>query len=238
MSQKKADVVAIIPARGGSKGIPKKNIIDFCGKPLIAWTIEQALTSSLVDDVYVSTDDEEIKKISTDRGAKIVSRPPEIATDTSTSEEALMHAISQIEKHRHVEIVVFLQATSPLREPHDIDEAIVLFLREKADSLFSASVLNDPCIWSIMDHELRSLTYDYKNRGRRQERSPYFLENGSIYIFRSEVLRTFNNRLGAKIVIYPMPFWKSFEIDTLEDLEICSYLMRKKILGEVEQWIK
>jgi len=214
------DIVAIIPARSGSKGIPKKNIMNFCGKPLIVWTIEQARESRMIGDVYVSSDDYEILKISEDAGAKGIRRPVELATDTATSEQALLHAISEIEKHKKIDVVVFLQATSPVREPADIDSAIELFFTQQADSLFSASIADDLCLWEISDGELKSVTYDYKNRSRRQDRKPYYLENGSIYIFKPEILKRYNNRLGGKIIMYIMPFWKSFEIDTFESFEL------------------
>lgn len=225
-------IIAIIPARGGSKSIPKKNIIDFCGKPLIAWSIEHAFNSKYIKDVYVSTDDQEIATISEQYGAHIVWRPHEIATDVSSSEEALLHTITDIEKNESIDIVVFLQATSPVREPDDIDGAIEKFISEKTDSLFSASLLDDFCVWESIDNELKSLTFDYKNRGRRQDRKPYYLENGSIYIFKPEILKQYKNRFGGKIIFYLMPVWKSYEIDSIEDIEICEYYMKRKILNK------
>jgi len=230
MGMKDKNIITIIPARGGSKGIPKKNIIDFCGKPLISWTIGQASNSKYIKDVYVTTDDKEISDLSQRYGAKIIRRPAELATDTSSSEEALLHAIFEIEKHQNIDAVVFLQLTSPLREDDDIDKALEKFFLENADSLFSASTLEDFCMWKIADGKMESITFDYKNRGRRQDRKPYYLENGSIYIFKPEILRQFNNRLGGAISIHSMPFWKSYEIDSIEDLEICKYFMLNKIL--------
>lgn len=221
------NVIAIIPARGGSKSIPKKNIIDFCGKPLIAWSIEQALGSKYVDDVFVTTDNQGIAEVSQRHGAKIIWRPEEFATDTATSEAALLHAISEIEKISKVDIVVFLQATSPLREIIDIDNAIEKFVSEKADSLFSATILDDFLIWKRSDDCMESITYDYNNRGRRQERDPYYLENGSIYVFKPEIIRKYNNRLGGNIIFSLMPFWKSYEIDNYDDLDLCVYHMKK-----------
>jgi CMP-N,N'-diacetyllegionaminic acid synthase len=224
--------VAIIPARGGSKSIPKKNIMDFCGKPLIAWSIEQALTSTQVSSVYVTTDNQEIADVSKKFGAKIIERPAELATDTASSEAALVHALADIKKKEPFDAVVFLQATSPLREPSDIDSALQLFYREQAESLFSAAVLEDPCIWSDMNGEITSVTFDYKNRKRRQDRKPYFLENGSIYIFRPNTLSTYNNRLGGKISLYPMSLWKSYEIDSPDDIKICEFFMQFKRLTD------
>lgn len=226
----KGNIVAIIPARGGSKSIPMKNIMDFCGKPLIAWSIEQAGGSKYIHDVYVSTDDEEIARVSRQYGAKIILRPQELATDTSSSEEAMVHAISELEKNGAIDIVVFLQATSPLREAGDLDKAIEDFFAKKADSLFSATILEDFCIWGKEGDSLTSITFDYKNRGRRQERKPCYLENGSIYIFKPEIIKHYNNRLGGNITFYAMPLWKSYEIDNIEDLETCEYYMQKKIL--------
>lgn len=224
------NIISIIPARGGSKSIPKKNIIDFCGEPLIAWSIEQAFGSECIRQVYVSTDDKEIADVSKKYGASIIWRPSKLATDISSSEEALLHAISEIEKQKEIDTIVFLQATSPLRDKDDIDKAIEKFYLEQADSLFSAAVLEDFCIWENTKEGIRSVSFDYLNRGKRQDRKPYYLENGSIYIFRPEILKQFNNRLGSKIAMYYMPVWKSYEIDDYETLEICEYFMKKKIL--------
>jgi YrbI family 3-deoxy-D-manno-octulosonate 8-phosphate phosphatase len=229
--QSMTNIVAIIPARGGSKAIPQKNIISFCGKPLIAWSIEAARSSRHVSDVYVTTDDAAIAEVSRRFGAKIIDRPAELATDTASSESALLHAISEIQKNKKIDAVVFLQATSPLRETSDVDQAIDVFLSEKADSLFSAALLEDFCLWGADDSDqIKSLNFDYKNRGRRQDRKPQFLENGSIYIFRPEILQKEQNRLGGKIVISKMPMWKSYEIDSLEDIETCEHFMKSHIL--------
>ena len=119
------NIVAIIPARGGSKGIPKKNIIDFCGKPLIAWSIQNAIQSELVQDVHVSSDSDEILEVSKAYGAKVIKRPSELALDTTPSELALIHALEHIEPlHKNVDLIVFLQVTSPLRLAEDIDTSI------------------------------------------------------------------------------------------------------------------
>jgi N-acylneuraminate cytidylyltransferase len=225
-------IIAIIPARGGSKSIPKKNVIDFCGKPLIAWSIEQALRSKYIEDVYVSTDDKEIARISIKHGAKVIKRPASLAKDTSSSEEALMHAVSLIEQKRKIDLIVFLQATSPLRQGDDLDKSINEFVKQKADSLFSIIKLEDFCVWEIEGEKFKSFTYDYKNRGRRQDRQPYYLENGSIYIFKPEVLKKYLNRIGGKVSVYMMDPWKSYQIDAPSDIEICEFYMRNKILNQ------
>lgn len=224
------NIIAIILARGGSKSIPRKSIINFCGKPLIAWTILRTLESKYINHVFVTTEDEEIAKIANDYGATIINRPAELATDTATAESALLHAINEIEKNMKIDFVVYPQITSPLREKQDIDDAIQQFINDEVDSLFSASTLKDICAWEKTKTELKSVTFDYKNRGRRQEWKEYYLENGSIYIFKPQIIKENNNRFGGKIAIYQVPPWKSYEIDEPEDIEICEYFMQKKVL--------
>lgn len=221
----------VIPARAGSKGIIGKNIIDFCEKPLIAWSIEQALNSSSVSGVYVSTDGEDIAKISEQYGAKVIWRPGELASDTASSEDALIHAIGEIEKQEQFESMVFLQATSPIRRNNDIDDAIREFEGGNYDSLFSMAMLDDYCMWKKKDGVLESYTYDYRSRGRRQDREPLYLENGSIYVFKKELCLNQRNRLGGKIGMYEMPFECSYEIDSMKDISVCEVFMRKIIEG-------
>lgn len=229
---KNKNIIVIIPARGGSKAIPRKNLLSFCGKPLLAWSILQAKASKHIRQVYVSSDSKEILKVSEKFGAKGIERPECLATDTSSSEEALIHALDLVEKEsaEKADLIVFLQATSPLRVAKDIDLAIETLAARKSDSLFSAAILDDYCIWQKAGSKLKSLTFDYLNRTRRQDRAPLYLENGSLYVFKPEILRRCHNRIGGKISVYLMPFWKSYEIDKREDLEICEYFMRRKIL--------
>jgi len=223
-------IIAIIPARGGSKGIPKKNIIDFCGKPLIAWSILQSKSCKMIDEVYVSSDDDEIIDISCKYGAKAIHRPKELATDFSTSEEALLHAISIIEKEIDIDLVVFLQATSPLREKKDIEEALKEFRAQKVGSLFSAARLEGFFIWRKTSGGIESMNYDYKNRVRRQDVEEQYVENGSIYIFKPSILKKYNNRLGGKIGVYQMAYWKTWQIDSIEDKELCEWYFKKNNL--------
>lgn len=229
-------IYAIIPARGGSKRIPQKNIVNFCGKPLLVWTIEQTKKSKHIDSVYVTTDDEKIAAIAKQAGAKIIRRPEEISGDRATSEDALKHALVEIQKKKpenKIEFVVFLQATSPLKETKDIDQAIEEIRRQKADSLFSAGELSDFFIWSKnKKRELESLNYDYKNRKMSQDFEKQYLENGAIYVFKPEVLFKNNNRIGGKIVISIMDFWKSSDINTLEDLQYCEQIFKLKGLNK------
>ena len=232
--QNNYNIICIIPARGGSRGIPQKNLITFCGKPLLQWSIEQACASNYIKKVYVSSDDRQILQLSARAGAGQILRPKKFASSVSSSEEALLHAMDIIEEagEGKIDIVVFLQATSPVRESSDIDSALRLFMRKRADSLFSAAVLRDYCIWRNDNGRMKSITFDYTHRGRRQERPCFYLENGSLYIFKPRIIKRYHNRLGGRITIYPMPLWKSHEIDTVEDIEICRYYMETKILKE------
>lgn len=226
------NVQAIILARGGSKGIPKKNIIDFCGKPLMAWTIQQCAWAKYVNDVWVSSDCDEILDVALEFGAKTIKRPEEYSGDLATSESAWLHAVDHIEQQQgRIDVVVAPQITSPLRESSDIDNALRKFQEEECDSMFSASVVEDLFFWEkTPEGDLNSVNYDYKNRKRRQEITNKFIENGSFYLFKPEVLRENNNRFGGKISHCEMAFWKMFEIDGMDDVRICKAVMSEFLL--------
>jgi len=229
-----ANVVAIILARGGSKGIPGKNIIDFCGKPLIVWTIEQLQHAKGINSIWVSSDSEDILTMSQACGTETIYRPAEISGDSATSESGWLHAIEIIEdKVGDVDIVLAPQVTSPLREPSDIEHGLRDFYEQKCDSMFSCSVAEDLFFWEKKsDGLLRSVNYDYKSRSRRQDIPKQYIENGSFYLFKKEVLRQCNNRLGGKIGITQMEIWKMFEIDSIEDLKMCEALMKAFLLNK------
>jgi CMP-N,N'-diacetyllegionaminic acid synthase len=224
--------VAIIPARGGSKGLKEKNIYPVAGKPLLAWTILQALASRGIEKVFVSTDDDAIAEVASAYGAEVIVRPSQLAGDKASSESAIMHAAAVIERDYNMPLsmIVFLQATSPLRKTGDIDRAIELFLHEEADSLISVTRADDLTLWESREGRWESVNFDYRNRGMRQDRPTQFIENGSIYIFRPETLTTFGNRIGEKLSLYEMEFWQTWEIDTIEEIDLIEYYMYKKNL--------
>lgn len=223
------NIVVIIPARGGSKGIPDKNIVDLCGHPLISWSIKQAYNSKYVSSVWVSSDDENILNVSLKYGAKVIKRPKYLASDTSSSESAWIHSIDYLISQKiEVDLVVGLQATSPIRGIHDIDNAISRYFQNNYDSLLSVSELEDYFIWGInSDEELVPLNYDTSARKPRQQISKSYLENGSLYIFKPSLLKKTKNRLAGKVGMYLMEKYKSFQIDSEEDLKICSGLIKE-----------
>jgi N-acylneuraminate cytidylyltransferase len=218
--------VAIIPARGGSKGIPRKNLIDLGGKPLIAYTIEHARSAPSVQRVIVSTDDDEIARVAATFGAEVVRRPSEISGDTARSEEAIVHVLEELSRKDRYEpdLVLLLQATSPLRRPEDVQAAIDLLLREDADSLFSACRFHG-FLWRREGERWASVDFDYKRRPRRQERPEEIMENGAIFVFKPWVLQKFNDRMGGKIAVYLMPAINSFELDHPEDVALIRHIM-------------
>ena len=221
--------IAIIPARGGSKGLPRKNIRNLANIPLIAHSIIHAQEAKLVDKVYVSTDDREIAEISKDYGAEIINRPDELAGDTASSESALVHAVGQIESTGiAIDLVVFLQCTSPIRTGTDIDNAIAKLKAENADSLLSVSP-SHRFLWEEVDGVAKSINYDYRDRPRRQDMQPQYVENGSIYIFKPWVLKELNNRLGGKVVLFPMSEAAGWEIDSPLDFEIAEFLLKREV---------
>jgi N-acylneuraminate cytidylyltransferase len=227
------DIIAIIPARGGSKEVPNKNIIDFCGKPLIAWTIEQCLSSKYISDIWVSSDSQEILDIAEEYGAKTINRPDDISGDLASSESAWEHAIEVIQRDNNISLVFAPQVTSPLRETKDIDNAIELFQKGEYDSMFSSCIAEDLLFWGGDERgQLQSINYDYLNRERRQDMQEQIIENGSFYIFKPGIIQKYNNRFGGKIGHFKMEFWKMFEIDNLEDLKMCQILMQGFLLKE------
>ena len=212
--------VALIPARGGSKGIRKKNIVDFHGRPLISYTIEQAHASDRIDTVYVSTDDDEIASVSESWDAEIIDRPAELAGDEATTESALLHAAEWLESNATVpDILTLLQCTSPLRREHDIDETVELV----ADSGYNTALTcceDHKFYWETNDGTAVPINYDPQQRQRRQDMDRRYQENGSVYVMETETLTETECRLGGQIGIHEMPEALSFEIDTPEDLRI------------------
>ena len=217
---------AIIPARSGSKGIPRKNLLPVCGRPLIAWSILQAKAAKGVDSVWVSSDGEEILEVARVYGARPIPRPEAISDDAASSESAWLHAIDYIEQQQKIDWVVAMQATSPVREPKDISNALEQARRDDLDSLLSVVEVEDFFMWRFDEGVPRAVNYDYRDRKRRQVIERRYLENGSLYLFRPRVLREHNNRLGGNIGLFVMDKHKMFQIDTTADATLCEAIMR------------
>ena len=217
-------ITALIPARGGSKGIPNKNIKEFAGKPLISHTIEYALESKLINEIVVSTDDSKIAKIAQDAGTRTIKRPSNLATDTATTESAIEHYINSSKEKP--DIIVLLQGTSPLRPKGSLDKALKHFRKGEYDSLLSCCPTNR-FFWRVKDDETAFAEYDYLNRPRRQDLIKIdmrFIENGSLYIFTRKHFEKTGNRLGGKIGYVEWPVEYSIEIDTQLDFDMVEKL--------------
>jgi len=216
------EIFCIIPARGGSKGVPQKNIRPFLGKPLITHSIQYAQDSKLVTRVFVSTDDAQIADISKKTGAEVITRPANIAGDTATTESAISHAISWWKDQGLTPgTIVLLQATSPLRPHGSLDVALRHFQDKGFDSLLSISPTHR-FFWTIKGNEARA-EYDFINRPRRQDMTESdirYVENGSVYIFTAEHFQTTANRLGGRIGYTIFPEEYSPEIDNSSDFTL------------------
>lgn len=236
----KKKVLAIIPARGGSKGIPKKNIKAVSGKPMINYTIEAAKECEYIDKVIVSTDDEEIAEISMRAGAIVpFLRPDELATDEAKTIDVVMHAIEFYErKAERYDIIVLLQPTSPLRTSEDIGKALEYYMRKGEKSLMSVS--------EVADHPLLIRQFGENNElikmleedstVRRQDMKKYYKVNGAIYInSMSELNET--TSFNDNIMGYVLPKEHSIDVDEPEDIVVAEYYLSKKCDGEFLSFI-
>lgn len=226
MGENKPTVYTIIPARGGSQRIQRKNLRELGGLPLVVHSILHARGSKLVNEVFVSTEDDEIASVSEKYGAKIVQRPASLAGPTASSESALLHAIRAIEGagYRRAEILVFLQCTSPVRRPDDIDKAVEKLLDGNLDSVFSACE-HYGLFWRLKKGEIIPVNYDPKLRKREQDMEVQYLENGSIFVMRTDVLLREECRMCGKIGIYEMDKLASFQVDEPDDLVLLEMIL-------------
>jgi len=226
------NIIAIIPARGGSKGIPHKNVCLLAGKPLITYTIESAQKSKYISNVFVSTEDPEIMQVAKRSGAEIIERPTELAADNSPTIDTVIHALEYLEtKKVTFDIVVLLQATSPLRNETDIDNAIDIFIRNKCDSVISVCENEHPPYWcyKIKNHYLNPIFDENHSQKRRQDLPVTYRPNGAIYIAKHYTIREKKDFMGSKSIPYVMNIEKSLDIDTEFDLLLAGLLIEKNI---------
>jgi YrbI family 3-deoxy-D-manno-octulosonate 8-phosphate phosphatase len=220
------DCIAVIPARGGSVGIPRKNVKLLAGKPLLAWTIEAALAAPSIGRVLVSTDDGEIADVARRAGAEVVMRPPEIAGPTAASEQALLHVLDTLEAEgRPARLLAFLQCTSPLTTPEDIEGTLALV----RDGGYAAAVTAADFHGFVWRQDAggawTGVNHDPAHRPMRQQRERQMLEVGAVYAMECAAFRRARYRFCGRVGLYRIPVWRAFEIDEPQDWALAEALM-------------
>lgn len=222
--------LVIIPARGGSKRLPRKNVLELAGKPLIVWSIEAGLKSKYIDKVVVTSDDDEILSISKKSGAEIIKRPDYLANDTAKTFDAIKHTIENMQKYDYI---VLLQPTSPLRNEFHIDEAIELLELKKADAIVSVCEMEHSPLWSNTlpkDDNMNSFLKDEVLNKRSQDLETYYRLNGAIYICKTEKLLSEESFfLKDNIFAYKMDRLNSIDIDEEIDFKIAKSLIESSL---------
>lgn len=223
------EILAIIPARAGSKGIPGKNLCRVAGRSLVGWSVHAALTSRYRLRVVVSTDGEEIAAEARRCGAEVVMRPAELSGDTASSESALLHVLEALEKRDGYQPawIVFLQCTSPLTAAEDIDGTIDAVLQQNGDSGLAVVPFHYFLWRPDASGDWIGINHDRRVRLRRQDREPEFLETGAIYVMRAEGFRRAKHRYFGKTVAYSMPAERRLEIDDAEDLVHAEFMLSR-----------
>ena len=212
--------VSLIPARGGSKRVPRKNIKKLNGKPLIDYAITASLNSK-VDETWVSTEDKEIKKVAIDCGAKVIDRPVELASDTASTESVMLHFAEKVD----FDIIVLIEPTYPLIQTKDINNSLDKFITSKVDSLLTLENKKF-FLWKLIDeHITKPINFDPNNRPRYQDFEGIYVEEGGIFITtKKNLLKTkcrINGRIGYYILDHP-----SIDIDTEIDFKIAEMLLK------------
>lgn len=225
------EVLAIIPARGGSKGIPMKNIKNLAGHPLIYYSIKAGQDSKYVTRTILSTENEQIKQVALECGCEVIDRPIKLAQDETKTIPVLIQVCDELKKRENYtpDVVVLLQPTTPTRDAKQLDEAFEIFLNNDCDSVFAAENIGTThSKWrqNPKTKEFECL-FDYRNRPRRQdeqEHYPMFTETGSIYIIKTDVMYEVNDFIGKKPMVY---LSKYNDIDTFEDFETASKIIEE-----------
>jgi N-acylneuraminate cytidylyltransferase len=218
-------MIAVIPARGGSKRLPKKNILPFAGSPLICHTIALARSLEIIDRVCVSTDDAETARIAREAGAEIVVRPPELATDRSTTASAVRHALLTLaESGRRAEAVITLQPNCPLRTADTVTTAVALFRREKPDSVVAVTKSHH----KLGPIENGRFLPAYRPGMRSQDMVEQYFENGVVYVSRADMVANAEDLFGSAIAPLVIdPLYALGDIDTLLDFQVAEFLFTK-----------
>lgn len=219
-----ARVVAIVPARGGSKGVPRKNLQPVGGVPLIVRAIRSLHATPEVDVVVVTTDDPEIESLARQAGAGVVVRPAELAADVSSSESALLHALEVLDAHGvRPQVIVFAQATSPFIDPSDVSAAIKNVSDGRHDVVFSAFASHS-FLWSDDPAGAGGVNHDHRSRQRRQDREPQYQETGAFYVMAAEGFIEHEFRFFGRVGIQPVAEATAIEIDTVDQLRVAQLM--------------
>jgi CMP-N,N'-diacetyllegionaminic acid synthase len=225
-------MIAIIPARAGSKRLPRKNVLPLKGKPLIAYTIEAALEAHAVDEVYISTDDKEVIDIALNYGVNVpFCRPPELCTDTASTEDVCEHMLDFLRNERGLipSSFMFLQATSPLRTSKHIDDAVQLFTEKGADAVIGVSEYAHPVQWALRDDKgIAVPCVPGALEKRSQDLEPRYHPNGALYIFRTDFFRNRSGYYGLGTVPFIMTQEFSVDVDTKVDFALAEFFLDRK----------
>ncbi len=229
-------VVAVIPARGGSKGVPAKNVRRVGGVPLVARAVASARHAGLIDEIFVSTEDETIALAAVEAGARIVDRPLDLAGDTASSESALLHALDVI---GDADILVFIQSTSPFIAPRDLDAAVQRVREGESDVVFAAARTHG-FLWRETESGAAGINHDERFRLRRQDSEPQYLETGAFYVMRVDGFRTAGHRFFGRVGIAVVPELTAIDVDTTDDLEtarrLAPYIESRALTPTEETW--
>lgn len=220
---------AIIPARGGSKGVPGKNLRTVAGASLIARSVATARRAQTIDQVFVSTDDAAIAAEAERTGARVIQRPATLAGDTASSESALLHALDCLAAEGCLPgITVFLQCTAPLTRPEDIDGCVARLTTEQADSALSVAPFHG-FVWRRTESGAGAVgvNHDRRERLRRQDRPDEYVETGAVYAFRTSGFRTARHRFFGRTALHMVPAERHLDIDSLADLARADALLRQ-----------
>jgi N-acylneuraminate cytidylyltransferase len=222
-------VLALIPARGGSKGLPRKNILEVAGKPLIAWSIDAAKQSRYVDHIVLSSEDREIIEVAKKWGCDVpFVRPEHLATDESPTMDVVLHAMQHLPDY---DLLVLLQATSPLRIAADIDACIEICARDKIKTCVSVTEAEKSPYWMYFVSEtgvMQAVMGDEKTPQRRQDAPPVFILNGAVYVAHYDWLLQHKVFVNSKTIAYPMPKIRSLDIDTKADLILLNSILNEE----------
>ena len=220
--------ISIIPARGGSRGIKRKNLRIISKKPLLYYTVTASLNARKVDRTFVTTEDKEIALHAKKLGAEVIKRPKSLASNTAQLEPVMFHVLKTLyKKERYIpDVLILLQNTSPLRNSNHIDKALNFFFRNNYDSLLSGYA-SHISLWEKKNNQVYPLNYNPKKRPRRQEMSNQFTENGAIYITTFKAFKKSKCRISGKIGMFVMSQKSSLEIDNEFELDLAQHVMNR-----------